>query len=203
MKRCLIIGARAVKKLPYLAGDYVIAADNGYQTALQHNRKPDLLVGDFDSWTGPLPTDIPTIKLSCYKDDTDTLIAIKEGIKRGYSYFVLTGVLGGRLDHTIASIQSLMYLKAHGCDGIIVDDDTIVRLLVNETAEVPKREGYYLSVFSFSDQCEGVTLKGVRYPLQDATLTKAFPLGVSNKIESDFATITVKKGTLLIIESKK
>ena len=63
------------------------------------------------------------------KDDTDLMLAIKKGIEMEYQDFLIYGATGGRLDHTIASIQSLSYLLSHGCRGILVDGEQWVTLI--------------------------------------------------------------------------
>jgi len=62
----------------------------------------------------------------------------------------------------------------------------------------PAREGT-LSVFAMSGKAEGVTLRGVLYPLEDTELACDFPLGVSNEFTGKPATVSVKNGTLLVI----
>ena len=55
-----------------------------------------------------------TIVLPCEKDDTDTVFAVKEALKRGFQDFLLIGVIGGRLDHTLGNVSLLLMLDAHG-----------------------------------------------------------------------------------------
>ena len=118
----------------------------------------------------------------------------------GHTRYLIYGATGGRLDHTFASIQSLAYLCAHGCRGVLVDGQQWLTLIENETIQIPT--GYrHVSVFSYTERCKGVTLKGLSYPLENGELDQNFPLGVSNSMTEQKASISVKEGRLLIILS--
>lgn len=66
----------------------------------------------------------------------------------------------------------------------------------------PRPGGTLVSVFCHGDRAEGVTLTGLAYPLSDAALTGDFPLGVSNRrLDGQPATVAVRRGTLLILQS--
>lgn len=64
--------------------------------------KPDLIVGDFDSHQNP-NLDVETIVLPCEKNDTDTVFAVKEAIKRGFVDFLLIGVVGARRPESVSN----------------------------------------------------------------------------------------------------
>lgn len=204
MKRCIIFGAAPVRDIaaaPVEAkeGDLILCADGGYVYARALGLVPDVLLGDFDSLAGP-PDLVGEMK--CFppeKDDTDLMLSVKEGLARGYRDFAIYGALGGRLDHTMASIQTLAYLTSQGAKGVLYGEGTQVYLLKDGTLSLPKVEGAALSVFAYGGNASGVTLRGTKYPLEDGTLQARFPLGVSNEFAADLAEITVKKGTLLIL----
>ena len=203
MKRCVIMSAAPVMNTRGLRqlveeGDYIICADGGVKLAQRLGITPNLILGDFDS-LDQVPDIAPVFTYEREKDDTDTMLAIKQGIAEGCDYFLLLGGLGGALDHTYANIQALCYLCRHGCQGYLMNADNIATIVENTTVEVERKEGFKLSLFSYSDTCEGVTLRGVKYPLTDAVLTQGFPLGARNEILEAKARITVKNGALLII----
>lgn len=197
---CYIIGAGNCTRLPQniKKEDMVIAVDGGYKYV--KDTRVDLVVGDFDS-LGYVPEHPNVLKLQPEKDDTDMLVALKEGLKVGYKTFHIYGGCGGRLDHTLANIQSLAFLQKQGAKGILHDDDTLITMVKNGSLILPAKQAGYLSVFSYSEKSEGVTLKGVKYPLEQATLTNAFPLGISNEFIGQSAEIFVEKGCLLILYS--
>ena len=71
-------------------------------------------------------------------------------------------------------------------------------LLAGGEIEIPRRPGK-LSVFALSERATGVTLSGVRYPLEGGTLRNTYPLGVSNEFTQPCARIRVDEGMLLIV----
>lgn len=207
MKSCAIFTGGEIKdlskvELSHLKDYLIISADAGYLYAKELGVKIDIVVGDFDT-LGYIPEKAnKVIQHIPEKDDTDTMLAVKTALERGCKYIEIYGALGGRLDHTFANIQALAYIKAHGAEGKIVSDKEIITLICNEKIKIEKKEGYSLSLFSYSDKCLGVTETGVKYPLNNYTLEADFPLGVCNEITGKFAEISVDRGKLLIIQSK-
>lgn len=200
MGDCLIFAAGTTYDVPRppREGDYVIAADAGFQTCRRLGITPDLLLGDFDSMDQP---DFPNLLRSpVEKDDTDTFLAVKEGLRLGYTAFHVYGGTGGeRLDHTLANLQMLIWLRRQGARGWLYDNRFVYTAIQNETLTVPKTvEWGLLSVFCAGADAHGITLEGVQYPLQNASLTAAFPLGVSNHILAEEARVTVTDGELLV-----
>ena len=196
MKTCYVVGAAPFTRFfDAKEGDLIIAADGGWQALMAKGLRPDLVVGDFDS--SPAPLDIPIIRFPKEKDDTDTALAIREGVRRGYERFFLYGCSGGRADHTLANVQVLHGLAKEGLCGYLADDDTVSTVIVNRSlAFEPKGR---VSVFSLTDESQGVTLEGLRYSLVDATLFITYPLGVSNEGTGCAATATVRMGALYVI----
>ena len=81
--------------------------------------------------------------------------------------------------------------------------DTKVFLLQNETYLFSGRENGYLSLFAYSKQASGVTLKNLKYEITDAVLTPSFPIGVSNEfLPGKSAEITIKDGVLLVVQDR-
>ncbi len=186
--------------------DVIIALDGGLVYCEKNNIRPDYIIGDFDS----LPEEKKALlakypqerilRLPCEKDDTDMLAAIKFAAQKGITDFIIYGGLGGRLSHTIANLQCLMFLKEHGMTGILFGADTKVFLLQNESYIFDENESGYISVFAYSETVRGITLKNLKYELTDSVLTPSFPLGVSNEfIPGKPAEICVKDGALLVV----
>ncbi len=94
--------------------DYLICADSGYRHCVQLGFSPQLVLGDFDSYAGVVQSDCELLRYPIEKDDTDTMLAVKQALQRGYERLLLVGMLGGRLDHTLANIQTLVYAVEHG-----------------------------------------------------------------------------------------
>ncbi len=175
----------------------MIAADGGLDRLRSIGTEPDIMIGDFDS-ARAMPEGGNVILLPRDKDDTDTLAAVRYGLERGFREFYIWGGTGGRADHTAANVQTLAFLSKNGARGYLFGSGETVTAVTDGSITVRSEEEAHISVFSHSDNSCGVTLSGLRYPLSDAELTNAFPVGVSNRITGGEAVITVKKGTLMI-----
>lgn len=176
----------------------VIAADRGLVHLEKRGVVPHLIVGDFDS-LGRIPQGEHIIRHPVEKDDTDMMLAVKTGLEQGCRRFLLYGGLGGRLDHTYSNLQTLVYLARHGASGWLLGQGMAVTALRNGRLDfAPSRSGS-LSVFCPDGEARGVTLTGLYYPLHDAVLTSAFPLGVSNQFTGQAASVSVEDGTLLLM----
>ena len=201
MKRCFIYAAGPFYGLrePPRKGDLQIAADAGLLLCERLGVKPDLVLGDFDSMdVCQAPADC--IRVPVEKDDTDTMLAIREGLKRGCTEFHLYGGTGGaRLDHTLANLQGLAFLCRHGARGYLYDRDFVYTVIENDTLILPRQVDWGLvSLFSMEGRAEHVTLEGLQYPMTDGALTSDFPLGVSNEFVGLPARISVEEGSLLV-----
>ena len=191
-------------------GDFIIAADSGYKTARRFCVTPDMLLGDLDSLDktslskGELER-IEKIIVSPIKDDTDTQLALDTAISRGAKRVFIIGGLGGRLDHTLSSVFLLEYAAEKGVECIITDGKNRVQIMRanGERAMLTVRRGYkYLSLVSLTDECKGVSISGVYYPLESVCLTRKYSYAVSNEITAEYASITLNDGVMLIIESR-
>jgi len=155
--RCYIAGASEFngEVLPR-SGDYVIAADAGYLELVSRGITPDLVVGDFDS-LGSAPVHPNTIHSPAEKDDTDVMLAVKQGFSRGFREFIINGGLGGRLDHTLANIQILVYLARREALGVLIGRDMCATAISNGTAWFMPGASGYISVFSAGGAAVGAT----------------------------------------------
>lgn len=201
---CYIFGASdfSGRLLPPKKGDYMIAADGGYAHLSSLGIVPDLVVGDFDS-LGDMPNHPHILRHPVEKDDTDTMLAVKTGLELGFREFLIYGGLGGhRLDHTVANLQTLSYIAEHGGRGYLLDEETVITAVKNGTLRFSPRARGTVSVFCLGADAEGVSLTGLKYPLNGATLTHAFPLGVSNSFTGAAAAVTVARGTVTVLWEK-
>ncbi|MEG0272115.1 MAG: thiamine diphosphokinase [Hydrogenoanaerobacterium sp.] len=206
MKRCIIIAAHMQSKISRVVNlredDFIICADGGYMAAVAEGITPSLVIGDFDSFTEEIPSHIPQERVPPEKDDTDTMLCLKRGIELGYDEFIILGGMGGRLDHTFANLQTLAYGAGRGCFVLLAEEKNLAVVISDETVRIPRMDGWKLSVFALGDNCDGVCESGVKYPLQNATVTNNFPIGVSNEFVAEEAVISCGKGRLLIILSR-
>jgi thiamine pyrophosphokinase len=203
MKRCVIVGGAPIERYdrikPLLRGDdYLIYCDSGLKHMEALGRQPDLIIGDFDSHERP-ETDIETIVLPMVKDDTDTMFAVKEGIRRDFGDFLLIGALGGRLDHTMVNVYSLLYLDEKGKNGAIADDFSLVRLVSRSPAEIEPKWAFF-SLVNIDGSAHGVTIRNAKYELDDAEIPCSFQYATSNEpLPGKTALVSLREGRLLLI----
>ncbi len=207
---CYVIASMKTEyQIDKKAEDFVIAADGGY--AQSCGCRPDAVIGDFDS-LGFVPDAENVQVFPKEKDDTDMMLAVRLGLEKGYHEFVLLGGIGGRFDHTVANVQTLAYLHGRGAKGMLKSEERDIYFIgacaPGGVKEVPGRLAFsrdtkgILSVFSYGERAEKVSIRGAEYELDDAVLTDAFPLGVSNSFIGKEVTISVGEGRLLIVHEK-
>ena len=182
--------------------DFVIACDRGYAYCRQLGIRPDLVISDFDSYSGPVDPELSLNTYASEKDDTDTMLAVRYAAEHGFRSLLLCCALGGRLDHTIANLQSLVFAQRHAIPAVLRSADTEIITLEADTVRIPRRPGWSLSVFAVDGACRGVCISGAKYPLRDAELLPSFPLGVSNQWAGAEAEISVREGILMIVLSR-
>lgn len=204
MKRCVIIGGAPIKNYDIASkslkkDDFYIFCDSGLMHLEALGVKADLIVGDFDSHEKP-QTEVETITLPCEKDDTDTMFAIKEGINRGFEDFLILGAVGGRIDHSLGNISSLLYLYSRGKKATLIDDYSEMTVVASEDVYVEDRFSYF-SLLNISGCANGVEVENAKYPLKDAEITCEYPYGISNEvIKGKTARIKVNEGRLILIK---
>lgn len=187
--------------LPVPEDAYILCADSGLRLAEKLGCTPDFVLGDFDS-LGEIPEALPHFTAPAEKDDTDTMLAVRYALNQGFRDIRIYGAFGGRLDHTIANLQTLEFIvRADGAGMLIGANDWVCMQSGGTARRYPQQPGRTLSLFSWSEQCSGVCARGVYYPLENAVLTRAFPLGVSNVITASEAEIVCGDGLLLIVSS--
>lgn len=197
---CYIVGAASLDgvRLSPCAGDYIIAADGGYRSLRARGIEPDFVMGDFDS-LGYRPEHPNVETHPVMKDDTDLGLAVRWALAHGYRRLVMAGALGGRIDQTVASFQTLRGLTDAGAQGWLIGCGWVVTAVQNGTLTFPAGMEGTVSVFSSGDAARGVTLRGLLYEVTDAALTCAMPLGVSNSFTDARAEVRVTDGTVFVL----
>ena len=206
MKRCVIVGGADINNYDYIRSrlctdDYIVFCDSGLKHLEALQLKPSLIVGDFDSHDNP-HLDVETIVLPCEKDDTDTVFAVKEAIKRGFDDFLLIGVVGARLDHTLGNVSILLYLDSIGKKGIIIDDYSEMEIVSNEPAYIEDSYAFF-SLLNVSGTAKGITIENAKYLLNNAEITCEYQYGVSNEVlPGKTAKVSILEGKLLLIKDR-
>lgn len=210
MGKCILVcaGDLTVGSIPQAEDDLIIAVDGGLMYCESLGVEPDYIIGDFDSLTDSFLEALSQIeeadkdkvvRLKPQKDDTDTLAALRFGIEKGYKTFYMYGCGGGRLEHTIANIQCLMFLKDNECEGYIMEGAGMSFIARNEAISFKETVEGFVSVFAMDKEVTGVYERGLKYTLSDATLSTSFPIGVSNEFIGEKAEIKVDNGSVLVV----
>ena len=208
MKAIIIASGKAVNKdifnELYFDNDFIICADGGLNYLDNLNIIPNLIVGDFDSVDESLLVkyqNIKTIRFSKDKDYTDTELAIEEAIKSGYREIIIFGATGTRLDHTMANMMLIEKYLKENVEIKIIDNNNIVQIL-DKNIIINKKTGYYLSIVPITECIEGITLNGLKYPLDNVNVQRGSTLCISNEIVDDKAIIQLSKGIGLLFLSR-
>ena len=209
MKRCVIVGGAGINeydrvRAALLPDDVFVFCDCGLKHMDALGVKPDLIVGDFDSHENP-HMDAETIVLPREKDDTDTVFATKEMMKRGFEDFLLIGVIGARLDHTLANVSILLMLDTAGKQAKAIDDFgemEIVSAAAGRQGRATIDDSYpYFSLLNITGEAEGITIRNAKFPLEDGRIDCDYQYAVSNEVlPGQTAEITITKGRVLLIK---
>ena len=199
MGRCVIFCAGGFEKLarPIQKDDYILAADGGLAHLQKLGIEPNGILGDFDS-LGYVPQNSQVFPVE--KDDTDSMLAVRKGLELGYKEFILYGALDGpRLDHTIANLQTLLFLESQGAKGTLVGLRYLITTVKNGVLKLPLAQEGIVSVFCLGEKARGVTIRGLKYGLENGQLDSSFPLGVSNHFVGKESSVAVEEGTLIVM----
>lgn len=193
-----------------LAKDYdkIIAVDKGLESVYNQNVHPDYIVGDFDSVDRNIINFYKKkgIEIESYnpeKDYTDTELGIERALALKPDAIRIIGGIGTRIDHTLANIHILTKCLERNIKCDIVDSHNRI-YLIDKFAKIERHKAYgkFISIIPLTSEVNGITLRGFKYPLNNYTLSIGKSLGISNELVDDTASITIKAGILIIIESK-
>ena len=206
-KRCVLVGGAPIGDYDFVRSrlrpeDFVIYCDSGLLHLENLGAHPNLVLGDFDSHPDPgLP--VETIRLPREKDDTDTVFAVKEAVRRGFREFLLVGVVGARLDHTLANLSILLDLDSRGIPGCILDDYSEIEIVSQNPVEIAG-EWAFFSLLNITGTARGITVTGAKYPLDRGEITCEYQYGVSNEVlPGQTARVSLEQGRLLLIKVRK
>ena len=187
MRRCVIVGGAEIRTYDrvrqyFRPDDFFIYCDCGLRHQKALGAEPDLIVGDFDSHEKP------------------EVFAAKEAMRRGFDEFLLVGVSGGRLDHTLVNVYLLVMLREQGKRALLVDDYSEMELVGAEKVEIPERFPFY-SLVNITGTARGITETGCKFPLDNGEIHCGYQYGTSNEVlPGQIAVVSVKEGLLLLIK---
>ena len=211
MKRAVIVCGAKITDYEFVSmsfrdGDFFIYCDSGlvhenrFMSTVDSSAK--LIIGDFDSHENPM-RDVETIVLPHEKDDTDSVFAIKEAIKRGFDEVLLVGATGDRIDHGLVNIYALKYLLENGVKGKIVDDFSVISLIDKNNPGKVSDKWPYFSLVAIAGDAKGVTIKNAKYELDNADINTSYQYATSNEpIMGKTSEIEVSEGYLLLIKDR-
>ncbi|MDI3534874.1 MAG: thiamine pyrophosphokinae [Thermosediminibacterales bacterium] len=186
--------------------DYIICADGGLRHAVELDIIPDLIVGDLDSAKPEQVEEmaakgVTVLRYPSKKDKTDTHIAVDLAVEKGAQEILLIGAMGDRFDHTLANLFLLSSVAEKGIKVRMLNEKNDVYIITDKVS-LNGKKGDLVSLLALTPEVTGVTTKGLYYPLEKASLTIGFPVGISNVFVEEKVEINVEKGLLLVIMSK-
>ena len=206
MNRCVIVGGAEIQNYEALReyfrpDDFFIYCDCGLKHEHNLEHAPDLIIGDFDSHERPEDSKCEVIVLPVVKDDTDTIYAVKEAMKRDFDEFIMIGAVGGRMDHTMGNIYALLMLANQGKHAEIIDDYSRMRIIsAGETVRI-KYGCKFFSLINITGHAKGIRITNAKYNLEDSEITSEYQYGISNEVlspESE-SEVSLREGNLLLI----
>lgn len=186
----------------------IVAVDGGYRHCRAAGIRPGSLWGDMDSLPAELllqarTEGIEVARIPCEKDDTDTLYTLRRLREEGIKTVDIVCALGGRLDHLVANLQTLLYAAKAGIACRLIDDGAVAEVLLPGNHRLQREDFQLFSLFSLGERCEGVTIRGAKYLLSDYSMGNDFPIGVSNAFLGAEAQVFFRSGALLLIRSRE
>lgn len=212
MKICIILNGE-IKNYDYINSiisnesyDYIICSDGGANHAYNMNILPDYIIGDLDSTSKDIidyykSKNVEFKKFPIKKNETDTELSIKLSEKLMAKQIDLIGALGGRIDHTIANINLLYYIRKRGIKPRIITDKEEVYIVIDEEVSIDGKEGDIVSILPIRNDAKGITLKNLEYPLENQDIEFSTPLGISNVMTDSSCNIKVNEGSIIIIKN--
>lgn len=212
MKSCIILNGKIqdYKKIKEIIikekYDYIICADGGANHTYNMDINPNYIIGDLDSINKEIAEhykkyEVKFEKFPTKKDQTDSELCIYLSNKLKTKELHLIGALGGRIDHTIANINLLYYIRSMNIKPKIISEDEEIYIATNEEIIVKGKKEDTISIIPINGDAKGVTLSGLEYPLNDCCMKFSVPLGISNVMLDSKCSIKVDNGSLIVIKN--
>ena len=208
-RRALILSAAPCENLDYVRHFLhenpeclILCADGGMKYAEQLGVTPDMVVADFDSGRETAACG-EIVRLTPEKDDTDTQHCVYLAIERGCTDLTLACATGGRLDHLLGNLLLCEGAYEAGARLAVMDQQNMVFYHPGGTMQfLRKNAKRYVSVIPLDSKLTGVTMRGLKYPLEDAELTRSNPISISNEAVDAQFCIEIRQGRALVIFSE-
>ncbi len=188
--------------------DKIICADGGANHTFKMNLIPNYIIGDLDSVKENIvdfykEKDVEFKKFPEKKNETDSELCIILADMLGATKVDLYAALGGRIDHTLANVKLLEYMRRKNIESRIITEDEILYLVHNERINIKGNKGDTISVIPIMGDAKGITLYNLEYPLDNFTMDYAKPRGVSNVMLGEECGIEIKDGSAIVVRNLK
>lgn len=193
---------------PYLdEATAVIAADGGAGHVLAAGSRPDLIIGDLDSFPPErreaLEADeVEFVSYPRAKDETDLELALLHAVRAYEEPILVLGGLGGRLDQIFANVLLLMHPDLRYRSIRFVTEHQRIWLTHGET-EIRGERGDTLSLIPLGGDVHVAATAGLQWELTDEILSFGPARGLSNVMTADVARVAVKSGHLLCVYTEQ
>ncbi len=188
------------------ADDYIIAADGGANHLMKMGILPEIVIGDLDSVDENTLFELTSVEVRIEqyfedKNETDIELALRYAVELEPSAILIVGALGGRLDQTLANLSILTDPALSGID-VRLDDGVEEAFFCRKQAEVHGRSGDIVSLIPWHGSVEGVTTKGLQWPLYGESLYADKSRGISNVMSGEAASVRIQAGLLLVVHRR-
>lgn len=186
--------------------DYIICADGGANHLFKMDITPNYIIGDLDSVNKDVlnhykEKNVNFEKFPSKKNETDTELCILLAKELNSTHIDFVGALGGRIDHCLANINLLYYVREKDIYPRIISSKEEIYIAKSEGINIYGTKGDIISVIPIKEDAIGVTLKNLEYPLENYNMKFSVPLGISNVMLGKMCEISVEDGSLLIIKN--
>ncbi|MCL2063469.1 MAG: thiamine diphosphokinase [Candidatus Cloacimonetes bacterium] len=181
--------------------DILIGVDQGTEVLLKNNLYPDIIVGDFDSFSlnkNILPEKCLILELNPDKDESDLEYAVNLFYEKINIEIIIINNLQGRIDH----ILSVVYLLEKIENGCIQNAEQEV-FLINKNFERELPINSTISLIPISEEVKSIFTEGMLYRLANETLYRNETRGLSNKSVDKKIKIKFIVGKMLVVINKR
>jgi len=188
--------------------DTIICADGGAKHVIAAGLTPHSIIGDLDSLSLQLQKRLRRLQIEWVtfpadKDFTDSELAVKYAIEKGFLEIVVLGLVGDRIDHMLANITFFTNVVKNTTDCLLqVVEEKQTMYYVRKKLVMTGQKGQVVSLLSLDGDARGVSTTGLRWKLQNEVLRFGESRGVSNEFIAKNATVSVEKGIILVIQNK-
>ncbi|MAL18579.1 MAG: thiamine diphosphokinase [Balneola sp.] len=174
----------------------IIGADGGGNTLIKNKVKPDVVIGDLDSFVKPETVDFEIIK-DPDQETNDLEKALSLALKRGAKTCVVLGAFGKRMDHSLKNLSVLSQFHPK-FENLMFVDESLTAQMVTSTFKAERPIGSIVSLFPLSGKVSGVTTKGLKFQLNGEALENGKRDGTSNENNEREFSIEIEEGELAV-----